>query len=52
MTVNSHADPTPTIRMQSIHDCFVGRGSLACHRSKANAAAMETAHCTYRMRAS
>lgn len=49
MTVNSHADPKPTIRMQISHDCIVGRGSLACQRSKAKAAAIDTAHCTYCM---
>ncbi len=52
MTVNSHAAPKPTIRMHSSHDCGVGSGSLACQRSKAKAAAIETAHCKYRMRAS
>jgi len=49
MTVNIHAAPNPTIRMHSNHDCPVGRGSFACHRSKANAAAIDTAHCKYRM---
>jgi hypothetical protein len=43
--VASHAAPTPTSRMHSSHDCGVGRGSLACQRSKAKAAATETANC-------
>lgn len=45
MIVNNHAAPKPTIRMASNHDCGVGRGLLACHRSNAKAAAIETAHC-------
>jgi|JI9StandDraft_1071089.scaffolds.fasta_scaffold83050_4 hypothetical protein len=51
MTVNNHAAPNPTIRMHSNHDCIVGSGALACQRSKAKAAAMETAHCKYCMKA-
>lgn len=47
-TVTSHDDPTPTIRMQSNHDWYVGRGSRACHLSKANAAATETMNCSQR----
>lgn len=49
-TVISHAEPTPTIRMQSNHDWYVGNGSLACHLSKAKAAATEMANCSQRTR--
>lgn len=49
MTVNSHAAPTPTNRTHNSHDCGVGRGSFACQRSKANAAATDTANCTKRI---
>jgi len=49
IAVNSHALPTPTTRMQSNHDCGVGSGSEACQRSKANAAATETANCKKRI---
>jgi hypothetical protein len=50
MTVNSHAAPTPTSNTQSSHDWPVGRGSLACHRSKAKAATIDTAHCANSIR--
>lgn len=43
-TVARYADPMPTISTASNHDCGVGRGSLACQRSKAKAAAIDTAH--------
>lgn len=48
-TVTRYAAPTPTISTHSNHDCAVGRGSLACQRSKAKAAAIDTTnwnHCT------
>lgn len=48
-TVNSHAAPTPTMSTQSNHDCHVGRGSLACQRSKAKAAVTDTANCSQRI---
>ena len=51
MTVNNHAAPTPTIRIANSHDCAVGRGSLACQRSNAKAAAIDTAHWNHCMRA-
>lgn len=50
ITVNSHAAPKPITRTSSSHDCGVGSGSLACQRSKANAAAIETAHWSASMR--
>lgn len=48
--VAKYADPTPTMSTQSNHDCGVGSGSLACQRSKAKAAAIDTAHCNHCMR--
>jgi hypothetical protein len=44
MIVNSHAAPKPTTSTQTSHDAAVGRGSPACHLSKAKAASTETAH--------
>lgn len=49
MIVASHAEPNPTIRMHRNHDCGVGSGSSACQRSKAYAAAIDTAHWKYLM---
>lgn len=48
--VTNHAEPTPTMRIASNHDCAVGSGSLACQRSNQNAAATETTNCMKRMR--
>ncbi len=47
--VTNHAEPTPTSRMASSHDCIVGSGSLFCQQSKANAAATDTTNCMYCM---
>lgn len=45
-SVHTQAAPTPTIKTQSNHDCAVGNGSYAAwYRSKAKAAATETASC-------
>lgn len=49
MTVNSHAAPTPITSTHNNHDCAVGRGSLACQRSKAKAASAETMTCKNRI---
>ncbi len=43
--VATHAEPVPTIRTASNHDCIVGSGSLFCQQSKANAAMTETTNC-------
>jgi hypothetical protein len=50
MTVNSHAAPTPTMSTHNSHDWLVGSGSLACQRSKAKAARIDTAHCATSIR--
>ena len=46
--VASHALPIPTMSTHNSHDCPVGRGSSACQRSKAYAAATDTANCNQR----
>lgn len=48
--VTSHAAPKPTTSTMSSHDCAVGNGSPACHRSKPKAARIDTAHCSASMR--